>query len=118
MATIELNALEEISGFQAGALVDLESGFALAKVGGGIDLELAAAGNSEVYKAKLNVAEKLGLKEDIEDILISMRSSYHLIRPLQNKTNYFLYLVLNRKKANLAMARHDLKTLEESLDFS
>ncbi len=118
MASINLDALEEIDGFQAGALVDLESGLALATVGGGLDLQLAAAGNSEVYKAKLRVAEKLGIQARIEDILFTLDTSYHIIRPLHGNPNYFIYMILDRKKANLAMARHDLKSFESGLDFS
>ena len=94
------------------------TGLALATTGGGVNLEVAAAGNTEVYKAKLKVANTLGLNDKIEDILISLGKGYHLIRPLSNNTKIFLYLVLDRGKANLAMARHELKSFENSLDFS
>ncbi len=118
MAKIDLNPLNSIDGFQAAALVDVDSGLALATTGGGVNLEVAAAGNTEVYKAKLKVANTLGLNDKIEDILISLGKGYHLIRPLSNNSKIFLYLVLDRSKANLAMARHELKSFENSLDFS
>lgn len=110
MAKIDLNPLNSIDGFQAAALVDVDSGLALATTGGGVNLEVAAAGNTEVYKAKLKVANTLGLNDKIEDILISLGKGYHLIRPLSNNSKIFLYLVLDRSKANLAMARHELKS--------
>lgn len=118
MAKISLNALTDIDGFIAAALVDSESGLALATQGGGLDLELAAAGNTEVIRSKRRVATALNLGDSIEDILISLGKQYHLLRPLDSNENIFLYLVLDRNKANLAMARHMLKGFEKSLDFT
>lgn len=118
MATIDLSELTDIDGFKAGALVDSDSGLALATEGGGLDLELAAAGNTEVLNAKRRVGNSLGINDEIEDILISRGNSYHLIRPLTRNTKLFIYLVLDRQRSNLAMARHQLRSFEKNLDFS
>ena len=67
MAKIDLSPLGSIDGFQAAALVDVDSGLALATIGGGVNLEVAAAGNTEVYKAKLKVANTLGLNDKALD---------------------------------------------------
>lgn len=98
------------------ALVDYESGLCLATAGNaGFDLELAAAGNAEVVRAKKKIRDKLGLKDKIEDILITLDSQYHLIRMVG--VNMFFYVVLIRDKANLAMARRELAAIERDLEI-
>lgn len=116
MAKIDLNPLAEIDGFTAAALVDYTSGLSLAAQGTGIDLELAAAGNTEVLRAKIKTAKALDLKDTIDDVLITLGKQYHLLRPLEKNSDLFLYLVLDRQKSNLAMARHELRIFEKELE--
>ncbi len=109
-----------IEGAQGVALVDWDSGFSLGNLGGGkyLDLDLAAAGNTEVVRAKMRTIESLRLNDTIEDILITLTQQYHLIRLLRNadgSQKMFLYLVLDRAKANLALARHRLTRIESEL---
>ncbi len=110
-----LNAAANIKGAFAVALVDYESGLTLGSRGGSaeFDLDVAAPGNSEVVRSKLEVMESLGLRETIEDILITLDTQYHLIRPIWGRPEdkLFFYLVLNRAQANLAMARRDLRII-------
>lgn len=118
MAKISLEPLRSLDGYIASALVDADSGMLLAGDGTAVNLELAAAGNTEVVKAKRKVANALKLNDTIEDILISLTKQYHVLRPLESNQKLFLYVVLDRAKSNLAMARHELRTFEKSLDFS
>ncbi|MGW4807048.1 hypothetical protein [Kitasatospora sp. NPDC004272] len=123
MAAVETalkDIMSAIEGTIGVALVDYNSGMALGTIGGGADLDLnvAAAGNTDVVRAKLRAMELLNLNEAIEDILISLSTQYHLIRPLTSRTGkgLFLYLALDRNRANLAMARHQLKKVEADLE--
>ncbi|WP_250550554.1 hypothetical protein [Pseudonocardia sp. H11422] len=108
-----------IKGAFAVALVDYDSGMILGSRGGSaeFDLDVAAPGNSEVIRAKLDVVSKLGLRESVEDILITLDTQYHLLRPIRGLQDekLFLYLTLNRAQANLAMARRDLRVIEQEL---
>ncbi|WP_405010486.1 hypothetical protein [Kitasatospora sp. NBC_01539] len=103
------------------ALVDYGSGMALGALsdGGDLDLNVAAAGNTDLVRAKMRTMEMLNLHDnEIEDILITLTSQYHLIRPLTTATGrgLFLYLALSRTRANLAMARHQLRRIEAGLE--
>lgn len=115
---INLENLRSIDGYVASALVDVDSAMLLAGDGVGIDLDVAAAGNAEVVRSKRKVAAALNLNDTIEDILISLSKQYHIIRPLESNSKLFMYIVLDRSKSNLAMARHELRTFEKHLDFS
>jgi hypothetical protein len=109
-----------IDGALGVALVDWGSGMSLGTQGGGkyLDLEVAAAGNTEVVRSKMRTMEALRLDDAIEDILITLAKQYHIIRLLRrtdNSQGLFLYLVLDRNKANLALARHNLKRIDGEL---
>jgi DNA-binding response OmpR family regulator len=111
-----LAKLNSIDGFIGAALVDGESGMLLGHEGGGsMNLEIAAAGNTEVVKGKRKTMANLGIKDAIEDILISLTKQYHLIRPLRTRPTLFFYVALDRSRANLAMARIALADVEQDL---
>lgn len=111
-----LTKLNTIDGFVGAALVDSESGMLLGQEGGGpVNLEIAAAGNTEVVRAKRKVMSSLNLKDAIEDMLITLSRQYHLIRPLRGRPALFFYVVLDRQRANLAMARIGLADVEKDL---
>jgi len=80
---------------------------------------VAAAANTEVLRAKLRTMEMLGLRESVDDILVTLESQYHLLRPITGRSGrgLFLYLALRKDRANLALARHRLRMIEQALEI-
>lgn len=117
MATIK-QSMEELmtcDGGMCAALVDASSGMILGQIGSGVDLEVAAAGNTEVVRAKIKTMRALGLNDVIEDILITLGKQYHIIRPMARKEGLFIYLVLDKTRSNLALARRKVQDVEKDL---
>jgi hypothetical protein len=116
---IALKDAMQIDGALGVALVDYTSGMALGTAGGDrdFDMSVAAAGNTDVVRAKLRTIELLNLQDKIEDMLITLDNQYHLIRPITNRSGagLFLYLALAKSRANLALARRQLRLIEENL---
>lgn len=110
-----LNKLMDLDGVTCVALVDYTSGMLLGEAGSGLDIEIAAAGNTEVVRAKMKTAKALGLEDAIEDILITLSTAYHIIRPVSHEEGLFFYVVADSSKANLAMARRQVLNVEKSL---
>ena len=82
-------ALKEAMTIDGAVGVSLSTGTAAchsAPLGGGkyLDLEVAAAGNTEVVRAKMRTMESLAPHDAIEDVLITLGKQYHLIRLLKN----------------------------------
>jgi predicted regulator of Ras-like GTPase activity (Roadblock/LC7/MglB family) len=115
-----LNHALQIDGVMGAALGDWNTGFSLGQASSDgrlseATLEQAIALNSEVIKAKNKARETLKIADNIEDILITLDSQYHLIRLSETIKGVFFYLVLNREKANLGLARIKLREAEKNL---
>ena len=118
MSNTDISGLTNIGGFIGACLVDSETGLMMASEGGaGFDLEAAGAANTEVVKAKLSAIDMLGLNDKIDDILITLGKQFHLIRPLEQSPTVFIYVALDKKSANLGMARVQVKKVEQTLSI-
>jgi len=116
--TTDLSALKDQAGFVAACLVDLDTGFVLAEEKGtkGFDLDVAAAANVDVLRAKMAAMRIIGVgDEPIEDIVITQDTQYHMIHPLESNPDMFLYLAVERRTANLGMALLKLRSVEGML---
>ena len=112
-----LQDLMTLDGALCAAVVDYNSGMLLGNVGSGVDLELAAAGNTEVVRAKMKTMKSLGLNDNIEDILITLGKQYHILRPAEKINGIFIYYVLDSGRANLALARRKITDVESKLEM-
>jgi hypothetical protein len=112
-----LATIKTIDGFIGASLVDSESSMMLGSesTGTSLNLEVASALNTEVVRAKQRAAAGLQLNDTIEDILITLGKQYHMIRPSKTFSSLFFYVVLDRNKGNLALARMTLANAEKAL---
>ena len=97
---------QDVPGFVAASLVDLESGMTLGarSLRPDFDLTAASAYNSEMVKQKLKIMKALKLETTLEDMLLTLGDQIHLIK-LVSPTS-FVYLVADRSQANLAIVRN------------
>jgi predicted regulator of Ras-like GTPase activity (Roadblock/LC7/MglB family) len=114
----DIGGVESLAGFLGACLVDSDTGLLLAAAGGeGLDLEAAAAVSTGVFRAQFAAVELLGLDDRIEDILATMGGQLHVIRPLDRTPSVFLWVALDRRAANLGMARRQLAYIDASLEL-
>ena len=102
---VVLEKLLSFDGALCVAVVDSETGMILGKAGSGVEIDLAAAGASVILRARLASIKALGGDESIEDVLISLTSQVQIIHPLPRNPTIFTYLIGDKAKSSLAMAR-------------
>jgi hypothetical protein len=109
----------DIDGAVGAAIVDYENGMTLGTVGGRtLDMELAGAGNTEMVRSKKNIIHDLGLDEEIQDILVSLDTQYHLVRMCEHHEDVFIYLVIDREQGNLGLSRRSIDKIDERLELT
>ena len=110
------NILNDLPGLMAIAVVDISSGMSLAShTNSGINPDTAAAYNTEVVKQKQKAMAALKLQgETMDDILITLTNQLHLIK-LVGDGKKFIYLVVNSRDTNLAIAREVVRAQNELL---
>src|SRR5215212_5220407 len=96
----------EIPGFIAASLVDMDSGMTLAvkSLRPEFDLAVASAYNSELVKQKLKIMKALNLKTNLEDMILTLGDQIHFIKILS--PTLFIYLAADRSVSNIAIVRN------------
>lgn len=113
-------ALEQgrtLEGSLATLLVETATGNLIAAAIGakGVDVEVAAAATAELARQKPRVEERIGLKDTFEEVLLTSKRRYYLLRPVGSGSRMFLLLVLDRTRANLTAAQEGLAAIERAL---
>lgn len=111
------NILNDLPGLLAVAVVDISSGLSLAShTNSTINPDTAAAYNTEVVKQKQKAINALKLQgEAIDDVLITLTNQLHLLKVV-NEGKKFIYLVVNPRDTNLAIAREVMRAQSELLN--
>ena len=112
--------LMRLDGAMAFAFVDHTSGMMLASVTAvPYDIELAAAVSTEFVRAKLRAVQQMGRSSRIEDILVTLSDELHLILLSDDPklAGVFGYLVLDRERGNLALARRTLQAAGATVEL-
>jgi len=111
------NILDALPGLIAVAVVDIESGMSLASHSNqdSFNPDTAAAYNTEVVKQKLKAIKALKLTDEtIDDVLITLTSQLHLLKVVGGGSK-FIYLAVNSRDTNLAIAREVTRSQSELL---
>lgn len=117
-----INKAMQMPGTLACAAVDIETGQCLAHAGDSMEEMLEAAGvvNARMLRAEQSMAADQ-YKGSVEDVVITLNRQYHLIRLVQTahaSATTFLYVVMDRTIANLAIARRELEMLAQEMTRS
>jgi hypothetical protein len=113
----DLQRMLDFEGAMCVALADSESGMVLGQAGSGIDMERAAAGASMILRARRATVRALGLPDQIDDMLVTLTTQLHIIRPLAKQPTMFIYLVADRSQASLALARYKVTAADGEISL-
>lgn len=108
-----LAPLKRIDGFALASLIDADTGMVLGAVreDASVSVPVAAAGAADVVSVLSLMASRLALQDDLEDVIVTLGSHYHLIRmlPPEPAGQLILLVTLKRPTANLAMAHREVR---------
>jgi hypothetical protein len=112
-----LDPVADIDGFLLGCLVDASTGMILAarKDTDDFSLPTAAAGAADIANVLSLLAGELPL-DGLEDVMVTFRGQLYAIRPISGgeEPNILLLVILDRARANLALARLQIRSFCEN----
>jgi predicted regulator of Ras-like GTPase activity (Roadblock/LC7/MglB family) len=113
-----LTGMRAIEGLLGCAVVDTVTGLVLAHEshdGQRIDMELAAAACAQVMRSHRVAARRMGWSEPVDEVMASAGSHQQVMRSVTQHPDLFLLMLLDRQRANLALARFQLLEVERGL---
>ena len=113
---VDLSPLKDLAGFSGAAVVDCETGLLLGRmVARAADLDAGAASAADVVRAARGLAAALAADSDVEDVIVSLRGQYHMVRVVESNPAIVIYLALDRPAANLGLAHITLRNVERAV---
>lgn len=115
------NALAEmlsVDGLLGCAVVDGTTGLILARESRAdqpADLDLSAAASAQMLRAHRLAARNMGLSEEIDEVMVSAGSRQQVLRTVTRHPDLFLLALLEKQRANLALARYKLMEVDKGL---
>jgi predicted regulator of Ras-like GTPase activity (Roadblock/LC7/MglB family) len=108
-----LAPVAQIEGFRLASMIDASTGMIVASVHDQEDRSLAvvAASAADIASVLSLLSAELGTDDAIEDVMVTFGSRFHLIRLVSQGPGHqvILLVVLDRDRANLAMARREIR---------
>ena len=108
----------QIDGLLGCAVVDGTTGLVLAREtreDQHADLDLSAAASAQVLRAHRMAARNMGLSEHIDEVTASAGARQSVLRTVSHHPDLFLMALLDKHRANFALARYKLMEVEKSL---
>ena len=108
-----------IDGFRLASLMDASTGMVLSSAQDSADISLpkAAAGATDIASVLMLLTGELATEDELEDVMVTFNNHFHLIRIVQltPSQTVILLVILDRARANLAMARRAIRDFCTSL---
>jgi hypothetical protein len=108
-----LEPVTTIDGFRLAGLIDASTGMVLASAQdrGDLSLSTAAAGAADIAGILAQLTGALAVSDELEDVMVTFNNHFQLIRMLRPAPTQtvILLVILDRARANLAMARHAIR---------
>jgi predicted regulator of Ras-like GTPase activity (Roadblock/LC7/MglB family) len=107
-----------IDGLLGCAVVDATTGLVLSqetREDQPVDFDLCAAASAQVLRAHRLAARNMGMTGHIEEVMVSAGQRQHVLRTIGRHPELFLMALLDKHRANLALARYKLMEIEKGL---
>lgn len=114
---IFVDRLRRVDGYVTSCLVDSTSGVILGADGAleGFDLQNAVAGYCEVYRAECRAVHAAVPDDHVIDIVITLRTHYHVLHAVSSQPTCFLYGIFERQ-GSIATVTRAFAAAEAALD--
>lgn len=105
-----------VDGAVATLLVETRTGAVVAAISSKLlDLEDSAGATAELARRKAEMEERMGLRESVEELLVTTTRSFYLMRPVDTGEKHFLLMILDRRRADLAEAQDELESIAREM---